>query len=1100
MAIASGRIHLKKVSDGYSVSMTSNSCIITSNSNGDLANLQDAYTDIYLYLGPNKTDFNLTGINVVSGVGVTYRIENLSDKGKRLRVMSVPRNAVSAVLSFTVKSRGFSSLHTFYLSVVKEGADYSWLKEWDNNKTLIGGEYIASPKMFVGTKTPATSQDISSLSGVYIGRNGSSSGVYGYKEGQIVFHIDNNGAALGGWVIHSDKIASSNGKIELASSGEIRAKNDVGELVWKIDYEGNGSFAKGNVVWDKSGNVSIKGRIDSSAGRIGGWSIEESKLSSSNIYIDSSNNSISVSPSSLPDISANGGVKLYYNSTQEYGIVGYTKKGEGLATLAFSVGSINKIAGWEFDDEAMWIGSKAISDSYTPSPGHITIGKTGVKGNKWFLGSDGSGALAGGKIYWDAEGNINFSGDLKIGINNIEEDARQRIENRTILKAGSSFAYKRELQNNVSSLKNMILHRVLQKDFDEQKEKIAENSSQILLLPDSITQSVIREHINPLTNRIEGAESLIRQKAEEITFIVKSTVEEAVGGPTFTEFIDATELDHNKFYPVLIRLSGRGRSKIGISRPLSANYNPNQDNHGPIYSSHSTDGFSLILEWSVNSSGWGSIDIERRVTAYKKGWLKTGELVVGSFNHFRQKSAEVVFVRGGSAYDIKVTNHAYYDPNPSIPGSTHKPIELYSEGFTYEQNIKDNPYYGSTEEYRRREYGDIDFSVRNNVTEPIQDVDEAKKHLESKITQKSNEIRLEILSSKNGLKQEIESSFEINSEGINMLGKKIVLKGNVFLNEAIANYINVQKASIGTLLSSYITAQRIQVEKSGVEMALIDAENGIVRFGAETVIGEGANIGNWKVKGGRIVSHGDSIELNSNESIITLTSNMSGGEHSTITNMGAIVKLDAQRGLVRVDAKNQPSYSTGTAYMSSTGIFANLAGTRCLPSSTGYDVRGAIVGVGFGNLDKSSFNWMPWDTNLVVGVYGRASNKGSAPSFGGYFENLYVSGITLSVEDVKNNGATIKRETSIAIIWQNGTYYLPDDPVIGSCVYVTTKARYWGGAANRVWRPSEVTIRGRDKEVINRNGRWGQYTFNGELIVMVMFFYDGTYWNAVATP
>lgn len=55
-----------------------------------------------------------------------------------------------------------------------------------------------------------------------------------------------------------------------------------------------------------------------------------------------------------------------------------------------------------------------------------------------------------------------------------------------------------------------------------------------------------------------------------------------------------------------------------------------------------------------------------------------------------------------------------------------------------------------------------------------------------------------------------------------------------------------------------------------------------------------------------------------------------------------------------------------------------------MPASSGYTHRGAIVGLGFANVAKNSWAINAIDT-IVAGVYGRASNRGTAPAYGGFF-------------------------------------------------------------------------------------------------------------------
>lgn len=76
---------------------------------------------------------------------------------------------------------------------------------------------------------------------------------------------------------------------------------------------------------------------------------------------------------------------------------------------------ISYIAGWSFDNNTLYTGTAAVS-GYTKT-GEITLGPSGLRGYKWRFENDGSGALAGGKISWDKDGNLTV--DAQISANNI---------------------------------------------------------------------------------------------------------------------------------------------------------------------------------------------------------------------------------------------------------------------------------------------------------------------------------------------------------------------------------------------------------------------------------------------------------------------------------------------------------------------------------------------------------------------------------------------------------------------------------------------------------------------------------------------------------
>lgn len=191
------------------------------------------------------------------------------------------------------------------------------------------------------------------------------------------------------------------------------------------------------------------------------------------------------------------------------------------------------------------------------------------------------------------------------------------------------------------------------------------------------------------------------------------------------------------------------------------------------------------------------------------------------------------------------------------------------------------------------------------------------------------------------------------------------------------------------------------------------------------LLAEGANIGDWFMKGGRIVSTlgtGDIIELDANNKRIKITSATSGGSYSQ-ENLGSVITLDAGSGIVETRSKNN---SSTVSYMSPTGIFANRAGTQCVAASTGMDQRAAICALGYGNLSKSQWS-IGADERLIAGMYGYASNSGTAPSYGGYFFNLKIKGLIYGIKYITATSTYITDAMSLVVGFTSGQakVYLP---------------------------------------------------------------------------
>lgn len=209
------------------------------------------------------------------------------------------------------------------------------------------------------------------------------------------------------------------------------------------------------------------------------------------------------------------------------------------------------------------------------------------------------------------------------------------------------------------------------------------------------------------------------------------------------------------------------------------------------------------------------------------------------------------------------------------------------------------------------------------------------------------------------------------------------------------------------------------------------------------LLAEGANIGDWFMKGGRIVSTlgtGDIIELDAKNKRIKITSVTSGGSYSQ-ENLGSVITLDAGSGIVETRSKDN---SSTVSYMSPTGIFANRAGTQCVAASSGMDQRAAICALGYGNLSKSQWSTGA-DEGLIAGMYGYASNSGTAPSYGGYFFNLKVKGVIYGVKYITESGVYLTDAMSLVVGITNSQakVYLPASTREGQTIIFK---QWWTGS------------------------------------------------------
>lgn len=271
----------------------------------------------------------------------------------------------------------------------------------------------------------------------------------------------------------------------------------------------------------------------------------------------------------------------------------------------------------------------------------------------------------------------------------------------------------------------------------------------------------------------------------------------------------------------------------------------------------------------------------------------------------------------------------------------------------------------------------------------------------------------------------------------------------------------VYRGVYGSSKVYYGTSKRVDAVKYNGHyyVARVDAGNGFQNhvptdtaywndFGAEfesiatnLLLAEGANIGDWFMSGGKIVStllDGNKIILDASMACILIESSRSGGDYSEGQYQGSKITIDANNGLIEARSKS----NSRVAYMSPTGIFCNNAETQAVSAILGYTHKASIVGLGFGTVNKSDWN----NENFLAGVYGRASNSGTAPAYGGFFQNLMAAGLFLHRKAIEESSSSVYlSETDSLVIGYSRNQqivYLPSDGVIGRTIFFK---QWWTG-------------------------------------------------------
>ena len=126
------------------------------------------------------------------------------------------------------------------------------------------------------------------------------------------------------------------------------------------------------------------------------------------------------------------------------------------------------------------------------------------------------------------------------------------------------------------------------------------------------------------------------------------------------QILDLTTLDQNKWYPCVIGAPAYGGTPLRITI-----FNGLRGNK-PSWASHSS-GFSLLLDYEVIGSGWGTLTAYSRIRWYFGSY--GGETAFGGRQQNGMASTEIIYLRGGGLYYYRTTNA--------------QSITVYSSGYTW---------------------------------------------------------------------------------------------------------------------------------------------------------------------------------------------------------------------------------------------------------------------------------------------------------------------------------------------------------------------------------------------------------------------------------
>lgn len=242
-------------------------------------------------------------------------------------------------------------------------------------------------------------------------------GMAGWASSEKVFQLGSTNL-IAGWKFNHQAIWSgatipslTQGAYASSDNSITVAPNGIRSNKWYVDANGTASFVGGSVKFNTD-NASMFGWLM----RAGRFSAKHAALVSSDHYCG-----IYVSPYDLSEVNAsslsntisnNGGIYMYSDGVNSI-MRAYDTSGH--LGFRLSTNGYNQIGKWTFDHESIYHGSQNIDDhGFTHDTNSIVLGINGLIGNMWKLLADGSGAVAGGNIRWDASGNVTFGTSVKM--------------------------------------------------------------------------------------------------------------------------------------------------------------------------------------------------------------------------------------------------------------------------------------------------------------------------------------------------------------------------------------------------------------------------------------------------------------------------------------------------------------------------------------------------------------------------------------------------------------------------------------------------------------------------------------------------------------
>jgi hypothetical protein len=152
--IAKGEITLNTVNDAYTVAITPASCTINADFDGSNPKLDNAKGVITVKRGSKDLLFGLVNVTTSSS-DVSVSVSASSGVAIQFLLSSISNTTLSGYVDFEIvvlDNTNYQTTVRFSFSVIREATMLDWIQDWEGTKTKVGGTYIMTPKLFVGKK------------------------------------------------------------------------------------------------------------------------------------------------------------------------------------------------------------------------------------------------------------------------------------------------------------------------------------------------------------------------------------------------------------------------------------------------------------------------------------------------------------------------------------------------------------------------------------------------------------------------------------------------------------------------------------------------------------------------------------------------------------------------------------------------------------------------------------------------------------------------------------------------------------------------------------------------------------------------------------